>query len=184
MDKVPAIFLDRDGVIIENRPSYIRSLDDVAFIPGALDALVRLSRAQCKIVIVTNQSAIGRGLITQQEGYEINRFVIKRIEQAGGRVDATFICPHRPDQVCHCRKPKPGLLHEAAKALRIDLASSAIVGDALSDLQAGQAAGLSRLYLVRTGRGEMQLKLPEMDELMPFRVSDDLLGISEELAET
>ena len=92
----PAIFLDRDGVIIENQPAYVRSWDDVQFIPQALVALARLRDSLFKIVIVTNQSAIGRGQITLSEADSINRRLVQVIEKAGGRIDGVFMCPHAP----------------------------------------------------------------------------------------
>src|SRR5436190_23406732 len=102
-----AVFLDRDGVIIENREGYVRSWEDVAFLPGVLGALRRLARLSCAVAIVTNQSPVGRGLLTLEAAEAINRRVVARIEAAGGRIDASYLCPHRPDERCGCRKPAP-----------------------------------------------------------------------------
>lgn len=154
--KFPALFLDRDGVIIENRPDYIRSWDDVFIYPHVLDALAHASRSNYMIVIVTNQSVVGRGFITLEEAEKLNRRLVNIIEEAGGRVDGVFMCPHRPDEGCACRKPEPGLLLKAAQSLSLDLSASALIGDAMSDLEAGKAAGVSKLVLVRTGRGAAQ----------------------------
>jgi len=153
---VPAIFLDRDGVIIENRPNYVRSWDDVFIYPLVLDALARASRSNYRIVIVTNQSVVGRGFISLEEAEMINRRLVNVIDEAGGRVDGVFMCPHHPAEGCTCRKPKPGLLLKAAKSLSLDLSTSILIGDALSDLEAGKTAGISKLVLVRTGRGAAQ----------------------------
>ncbi len=163
-----ALFLDRDGVIIENRDNYVRAWEDVAFIPGALAALTQIRNSPYKIVIVTNQSAIGRGIITRQTAEEINTRVVQEIEAAGGRVDAVFMCPHTPDEHCSCRKPQPGLLLQAAEALSLDLSRSILIGDAVSDIQAGQAAGLLHTVLVCTGRGASQSQLPAAQHLQPF----------------
>ena len=163
--KFPALFLDRDGVIIENRPNYIRSWDDVLIYPQVLDALARVNRSDHKIIIVTNQSAIGRGFITLEAADIINRRLVNVIEEAGGKVDGVFICPHHPDEGCVCRKPKPGLLLKAAKSLSLDLSASVLIGDALTDLEAGKAAGVSRLVLVRTGRGAAQSSLINIHDL-------------------
>jgi D-glycero-D-manno-heptose 1,7-bisphosphate phosphatase len=151
-----AIFLDRDGVIIQNQPNYIRDWSEVQFFSQALEALAWLSTTSFKVVIITNQSVVGRGIVSLQAAEEINRRVVQEIQRAGGRIDGVFMCPHAPEDGCECRKPRPGLLRQAAQALSIDLPRSMIIGDALADLQAGQAAGTQRLVLVRTGRGADQ----------------------------
>jgi D-glycero-D-manno-heptose 1,7-bisphosphate phosphatase len=171
----PAIFLDRDGVIIENRSDYVRSWEDVAFIPGALSALAKASMSTYKIIIVTNQSAIGRGIISYQTAEEINQRLIQMISNAGGRVDGVFMCPHAPEEKCSCRKPQPGLILQAAEALDLDLSRSTLIGDALSDIQAGQAAGVCQRILVRTGRGSRQKHLPQPQGLDPYCVCDSLI---------
>ncbi len=153
-----AVFLDRDGVIIENREAYVRSWNDVEFLPNAFLALRELSQTTFKIVIVTNQSAIGRGIITLAKAAEINERIVQKIVESGGRVDGLFICPHAPQDHCDCRKPLPGLIFQAADALDIDLRSSIMIGDALTDMQAGQAAGIPTNILVKTGRGQEQLQ--------------------------
>jgi D-glycero-D-manno-heptose 1,7-bisphosphate phosphatase len=147
--------MDRDGVIIENRADYVKSIDEVHFIPGVLAALAGAARLPCRLVIVTNQSLIGRGLIDLEAAGRINEFVVQRLAAAGGRVDGVYVCPHRPDAGCDCRKPAPGLLRQAAAELAIDLAASVMIGDAVSDILAGQHAG-ARAILVRTGRGQGQ----------------------------
>jgi D-glycero-D-manno-heptose 1,7-bisphosphate phosphatase len=171
---VPGLFLDRDGVIIENRSSYIRSWDDVVFYPDALAALAQVKTTKHKIILVTNQSAIGRGIISSAQAWEINERVVETIKNAGGRVDGVYMCPHSPDEGCECRKPQPGLLIQAARELSVDLNQSILIGDALSDIQAGQAAGIKQTILVRTGRGADQLNQPFPPELKPFSVQPDL----------
>ena len=170
----PAIFLDRDGVIIENRPDYVRRWEDVRFYPQALQALAGIRTSPYKIVIVTNQSAVGRGLISLETVLLINQRIIETIEAHGGRIDGSFMCPHVPQDDCDCRKPKPGLFHQAAKALTLDLGQSYLIGDALSDILAGQAAGLRQTALVRTGRGVEQENLARPAELKPFLTFDTL----------
>lgn len=150
----PAVFLDRDGVIIQNRPDYVRSWEDVAFIPGVLPALAQLARLPCRVVVITNQAGIGKGIISQQGADEINRRLIEVIIRHGGRIDGIYVCPHRPEDQCECRKPKPGLILQAAQELDIDLQTSLLVGDNLSDLQAARAGGVGKAVLVRTGLGE------------------------------
>ncbi len=178
---VAAIFLDRDGVIIENRDAYVRSWADVEFLPGSFEALARLSASLYKIIVVTNQSAVGRNIISIQTAEDINRRVIAEIEKHGGRIDGVFMCPHAPDAGCTCRKPQPGLLLQAAAALGIDLSTSIMVGDAVSDLAAGQSAGIRRNFLVRTGRGAAQALRPEIARLQYFTICDSLADVVKQL---
>jgi D-glycero-D-manno-heptose 1,7-bisphosphate phosphatase len=177
----PAIFLDRDGVIIENRPDYVRSWQDVFIYPQALSALARISSSPYKIILVTNQSAIGRGIISFQTGAEINDRLVNEIRAAGGRIDGVFMCPHAPEDGCDCRKPRPGLFYQAAQALSLDLKNSVMIGDALTDLLAASSAGIQRVILVRTGRGAEQERLPEAGQIEPLLVSDSLSDALSEL---
>ena len=155
----PAIFLDRDGVLIESRQDYVRTREDIVFYPAALKALAKASRGSHMIVIVTNQSGVGRGLIDMDEADAINRHLVIEVQKAGGRIDAVCMCIHTPEQECNCRKPKPGLLLHATGLLGLDLPNSVMIGDAITDLKAGEAAGVGKVALVRTGRGEDQLKM-------------------------
>jgi len=166
--------MDRDGVIIENLPNYVRSWEEVKLIPGALEAISRLDTNRFRVVIVTNQSAVGRGIISIETAHEINKRLIAEIQQAGGHVDGVYMCPHSPEALCQCRKPLPGLILTAAQELDIDLSTSYMIGDALTDLAAGKAAGIPNLILVQTGRGKDQLVLPRAIELQPFVLSQDL----------
>ena len=176
MSKQPAVFLDRDGVIIENRARYVRAWADVTFLPGALAALARLSRAPLAVVIVTNQSAVGQGLLSEPEAEAINANLLTAIRAAGGRVDAVYLCPHTDADGCDCRKPAPGLLVRAAADLDLDLPRSVLIGDALSDLAAGRAAGVGRVALVRTGRGAAQERLAAGQRLDVFDNLADALA--------
>lgn len=173
----PALFIDRDGVIIENRATYVRSWPDVAFLPGILDGLARARDIPYLIVIITNQSAVGRGIMSLESAHEINRQVISQIDRRGGRIDGAYLCPHAPADGCDCRKPLPGMLLEAAKDLSIDLKQSLMVGDALTDIMAGQAAGVGEAVLVRTGRGLAQEQLPQASRLPTFTRVDSLLNV-------
>lgn len=171
------LFLDRDGVIIENRADYVRSWADVAFIPEALEAMQRLAALPYKIVVVTNQSAVGRGIITLADAEDINQRLSKIVVGSGGRIDGLYMCPHAPQDNCQCRKPLPGLLLKAAQDLDINLAKSLMVGDALTDMLAGRQAGVMQNFLVRTGRGAEQLRLPGAESARPFRVIDSLADL-------
>ncbi len=170
----PAVFLDRDGVIIENRKDHVLAWSEVEILPGSLEALARLSAGPYKIFIVTNQSAVGRGLISLEEAERINHQLVGVIEASGGRIDGLFMCPHAPEEGCACRKPEPGLLAEATRNATLDLKRSILIGDALSDLAAGRAAGVGNVALVRTGRGSAEEHLPEASELQPFSTYDTL----------
>lgn len=177
-DMNPAIFLDRDGVIIENREHYVRSWEDVRFLPKVLPALANAYLSGLRFIIVTNQSVVGRAIITYEQADVVNRRVIAEIERYGGRISGSYMCPHAPFHGCNCRKPKPGLLLQAAGELSIDLPGSTMIGDAVTDLQAGQAAGVGQRILVLTGRGAQQALRPEVKSLEPFTTYP---GLSEAL---
>jgi D-glycero-D-manno-heptose 1,7-bisphosphate phosphatase len=169
----PAIFLDRDGVINENRADYVKRWSEVTFLPGVFDALRRLAETDFAVVLITNQSAVGRGIISYEQAEHINRRVVATIEAHGGRVDGVFLCPHHPKDGCECRKPRPGLLLQAAAELALDLDHSFLIGDALSDMEAAQTAGL-RGVLVLTGRGQEEMRNVALDEPPSWSVVADL----------
>ena len=148
----PAIFLDRDGVLNENRADYVRGWDEFAFLPGTFSALRRLADLGAPIVVVTNQAGVGRGMIPPDTIDDIHRRMTSEIHRRGGRIERILWCPHTVDEQCHCRKPAPGMLLHAADQLDIDLERSVVVGDAETDIEAGQRAGC-RTVLVLTGRG-------------------------------
>jgi D-glycero-D-manno-heptose 1,7-bisphosphate phosphatase len=181
MSMNPAIFLDRDGVIIENSDTYVRSWRDVNFLPSSIEALRKLNPSVYKIVIITNQSAIGRGVISLAQAQEINRRVIDAIVEGGGRIDGLFVCPHSPDDGCTCRKPLPGLILQAAEALSLDLEHSIMIGDAMTDIQSGQAAGIPTNILVKTGRGLTQLQSGPLSLLPRIFVYSDLANAVESI---
>ena len=148
---IQAIFLDRDGVI--NRPPqnrYITHWKQFQFLPGALRAIRRLTQEGKSVVVVSNQAGVGRGLYSLGELRRINRNMLRRIHETGGRVRAVYYCTHRPQDLCACRKPKPGMLQRASRSYRIDLRRSFIVGDNETDLLLGQSVGC-RTVLVLTG---------------------------------
>lgn len=155
-----AVFLDRDGVIVENRPDHVKSWAEVRFLDGAFESLLQLAALPVAVVIVSNQGVVGRGLITLEQAWDIQNQIVREIEARGGCIDASYLCPHHPDDGCSCRKPSPGMLQQAAEELQLDLARSWFVGDAISDLQSAWAAGV-RGILVRTGRGvEHEVRIP------------------------
>jgi D-glycero-D-manno-heptose 1,7-bisphosphate phosphatase len=152
------VFLDRDGVINEE-VEYLHDPDRVILVGGSAEAIAALRRAGLAVVAVTNQAGIARGMYTERELAAVTARVGELLERAGGRLDATYFCPHHPEAgvgayriACRCRKPGPGMLEQAAAEHGIDLARSAIVGDKAIDLEAGRAAGCAAV-LVRSGHG-------------------------------
>ena len=170
----PAIFLDRDGVLIENRADYVRNWAQVNILPKIVEALASDAIKNYKIIIVTNQSAVGRGLITLETAQNINNNLVRVIKKHKGQIHAVYMCPHDPGAQCSCRKPKPGLILQAAHDLALDLARSWMIGDAWSDLLAGQAAGVHKVAIVKTGRGGEQLLQHSPDSLTDYLVFNDL----------
>jgi D-glycero-D-manno-heptose 1,7-bisphosphate phosphatase len=170
----PAVFLDRDGVIIKNRSTYVRTWDDVEILPDVLPALAQMTTCPYKIVVITNQSVVGRGLISLSAAEKINQRLADAIKKAGGRIDGIFMCPHKPDDNCECRKPHPGLIFQAAHTLTLDLKRSILIGDALTDLQSGLNAGVGKIALVLTGRGMQQAQSLEVQQMKSLPVFDNL----------
>ena len=170
----PSIFLDRDGVLIENRSDYVRDWSQVKIIPEAIRALSLAPIEKYKVVIVTNQSAVGRGLILLKTAQEINQRLVNLIRDHGGQIDGVYMCPHKPEDGCSCRKPLPGLLLQAAGDLSIDLQRSWMIGDAWSDVQAGEAAGTRGTILLKTGRGTEQLLQAHLKKVTGNLVFDNL----------
>ena len=170
----PSIFLDRDGVLIENRSDYVRDWSQVKIIPEAIRALSLAPIKKYKVVIITNQSVVGRGLISLKTALEINQRLINLIRDHGGQIDGVYMCPHKPEDGCSCRKPLPGLLLQAAKDLSLDLQRSWMIGDAWSDVLAGTAAGMRGTILLKTGRGTAQLLQGRLEEVTGNLVCDNL----------
>ena len=146
------VILDRDGVINVDRADYVLTPAQWQPIPGSLEAIARLTDAGYLVGVATNQSAIGRGLLTEDELGEIHVRMQEAVRSHGGRIDHVAHCPHAPSQSCTCRKPAPGLLRQIADALGAELADGVFVGDSLRDLQAARAVHC-RPILVRTGHG-------------------------------
>jgi len=152
--KRPAIFLDRDGVINEDR-GYVHQSANFVFLPGVQDALRRLQDAGFVLVIVTNQSGIGRGYFNEADYAALTAYMRAELHRVGVTVDAVYHCPHLPPAkggVCDCRKPLPGMIERAISELSIDPAKSFMIGDKPSDIAAGRAAGLAAAYQVGHGQ--------------------------------
>jgi D-glycero-D-manno-heptose 1,7-bisphosphate phosphatase len=136
-----AVFLDRDGVINFDRHDYVKSWAEFKFLPQVFEALRILKKNKLRVVVVTNQSAVGRGLMSISTLRGIHKKMLRAIEKRGGRIDAIYYCPHRPDEKCKCRKPKPGMVLKAVKDLKIDLSRSYLVGDSRKDVELAQSVG-------------------------------------------
>jgi D-glycero-D-manno-heptose 1,7-bisphosphate phosphatase len=135
-----AVFLDRDGTVIED-PGYLSDPSGVRLLPGAADALRKLRAAGYRLVLVSNQSGIGRGYFTAEQAEAVHRRVVEQLSRKGVVLDDARYCPHAPDDGCPCRKPRPGLLLAAARELGLDLGASFMVGNSSVDIGAGRNAG-------------------------------------------
>jgi len=140
-------FLDRDGVI-NNDVGYVYKIDDFEFLDGVVEALKQLQAQGFAIIVVTNQSGIGRGYYTEQDYQQLTQWYVDQLSQLGVTITDVFHCPHSPQDNCSCRKPLPGLFYQAADRYDITFADSIMVGDKISDMEAGKAAGVGRCYLV------------------------------------
>jgi len=165
------VILDRDGVINKDSEDFIKSPEEWQSIPGSPEAIARLTHANYRVVVATNQSGMGRGLFDIGTFNRINEKMHREINNAGGRIDGIFYCPHRPDENCKCRKPEPGMLIEICRRLHCDLEGVPAIGDSLRDIRAAQAVG-ARPILVLTGEGRStELKHRELGDT---EVYDDL----------
>jgi len=164
------IILDRDGVINEDSDSYVKSCDEWRAIDGSIEAIVKLQQCGYKVAIATNQSGIARKYLTLAELNLIHNKMIAAIKNAGGEfnVQNIFICPHGPGDNCACRKPKPGLLIQAANYFNVDPSEILFVGDAERDILAAKAFGV-KAALVTTGKGQKTLKQGGMDNIPVYK---------------
>jgi D-glycero-D-manno-heptose 1,7-bisphosphate phosphatase len=177
------VILDRDGTINQDSPDYVKSADEWLPLPGSLEAIARLNHAGWHVVVVSNQSGLGRGLFEVSDLNDIHTKMHKMLATVGGRIDAVFYCPHAPDEACHCRKPDTGLFEQIAERYGIDLKGVPAVGDSARDLIAGAAVGCQP-HLVLTGNGAVY-KGRVLPEAFPpeTRVHADLGAFSEFLLE-
>ena len=166
---VRAVFLDRDGVINYDSPDYILKPEAWRPIPGSLEAIARLRRENIAVAIVSNQSALGRGMIDQDTFHAIHTKMMRMIEEAGGAIAHAAYCPHAPGDSCACRKPKPGLVYEALNSLGLGQCADRVVfiGDSVRDVQAAVDAGVWPV-LVQTGYGDAGQILARSKQLFPM----------------
>ncbi len=164
----PAVFLDRDGTLNEE-VGYLDRLDRLALYPWAIDAVRLLNRAGFAVVVVTNQAGVARGLLTEEFLDGLHRHLDELFTAGGAKIDRYYYCPHHPEaplaayrQRCGCRKPRPGMVRQAARELSLDLARSFVVGDRWRDVQMAPAVGAQGI-LVRTGYGASEAESPPAD---------------------
>ena len=168
------VILDRDGVINEERPDFVKSADECVPIAGSIDAIARLHQAGFTVVIATNQSGLARGKFDLDDLEAMHYKLTQLVEEKGGEISAIFYCPHAPEDNCKCRKPKPGLLDAIEAEFNTSAEGVAFIGDTLRDLQAGVAKGCLPL-LVKTGNGLKTLhalQYPDTD------ITNDLPGVT------
>ena len=145
--KNKAVFLDRDGVINKKRIDHVKSVDEIKIFSNVGDAIKLLRDKGYLVIIITNQSVIGRNIISEKKLDEIHIELKNYLKQSNTYVDSIYYCPHIPEQNCDCRKPKPGLIFEACQDFDIDLKNSYFIGDSISDLDAAGNAGCKGILL-------------------------------------
>ena len=167
------VFIDRDGVINANRPDYVKSWHEFHFLPGSREAIAKLSRAGHRIVVCTNQAGVAKGIIAVETIEDIHRKMVAEIAEMGGLIEKVYYCPHAKEENCACRKPRPGMLLRARDELDLDLTDAVFVGDSMSDIRAGLAAGIHTI-LVLSGLGLEQFRTHHQEAESPFRISMNL----------
>jgi D-glycero-D-manno-heptose 1,7-bisphosphate phosphatase len=175
-----AIFIDRDGTINEDI-GYVSSPDELIIYPWAAEALRLINESGMKAIVITNQSGVARSLYTEQTLGAIHDRLTRELSRSGARIDGIYYCPHHPEigdetyrKTCECRKPRPGMLLDAARDHRIDLAASYVIGDKASDINLAAEVG-ARGALVLTGYGRETLRRRDRWPCEPVIVADDLL---------
>jgi D-glycero-D-manno-heptose 1,7-bisphosphate phosphatase len=154
------IFLDRDGTVIHDT-GYPNDPQQVHLLPGAGEALARLQQQGFHLILVSNQSGVNRGIITEVQALEVHRQVLASLTHYGVRIDAAYYCTHVPEEGCSCRKPAPGMLLGAAAELGLDLSRAFMIGDKPSDIEAGMRAGCRTILLTTMLEPGMRNPRPE-----------------------
>src|ERR1017187_8767501 len=176
-----AVFLDRDGTIIEER-NYLRRVEEVVILPGAAAALARLLKAGFKLFIVSNQSGVGRGYFTRADVDKVNDHLLQALGHERVRFEKVYIAPEAPDAPSRGRKPSPQFLLDARDEFGVDLAQSYMIGDKMIDLECGWNAGVRKCLLVRTGYGA-ELERASADKLGAAAVVEDLSAAAQWILE-
>lgn len=169
------VFLDRDGVINRDSPAYVKSWDEFEFLPGSLEALRQLHQSGFTTIIITNQSAIGRQMITRETLEGMHRRMSAEVRSHGGRIEDIFYCPHRPDEGCDCRKPKAGLIDRARRKYALIPSGAMMVGDSAKDIECARNASCRAAILVKTGNGRKAEKQLLNRKIPVDYLAEDLL---------
>jgi D-glycero-D-manno-heptose 1,7-bisphosphate phosphatase len=173
------IILDRDGTINVDRKDFVKTADEWQALPGALESIARLNQAGWHIMVVSNQSGLGRGHFDMSALNAMHDKLHSSLAKVGGKIDAIFFCPHTPDDNCNCRKPLPGMFLDIMDRTGVSAAQVHAVGDSLRDLQAADAAGC-QVHLVKTGNGQTLLnKIPIDGYPASTRVHEDLSAFAD-----
>ncbi len=167
------ILLDRDGVLNEERKDFVKNLDELVILPGVPEAVAKLTQAGHIIAVCTNQSGVGKGLMTEETLHIIHAHLAKIVMKEGGRIAHFFACTETPENATRYRKPGPGMLEEAMRMFDAGPEATVMIGDSLRDLQAAAAAGCRRI-LVRTGNGLATIEAGLPRAVLPVAVYDDL----------
>ncbi len=147
MNKLKTVFVDRDGVINQERSDYVKSISELEIYPNVAKNIKLLKDAGFLVVVITNQSAVNRGIVTHEMINQIHNSIQDHLKKHGTFLDGFYYCPHTPDENCNCRKPKPGLLQQAILELNIDLNSSWMIGDSDSDIEAADSVGCKAIKI-------------------------------------
>lgn len=172
INKNKAIFLDRDGVIIEEK-NYLHKIEDVLLIPQSAAALKKLQDAGFLLIVITNQSGVGRGYFSMDDVHKVNSHIQDLLKKEGVYIKKFYIAPESPDQPSRGRKPSPAFLFDARDEFNIDLSNSYVIGDKFIDLECGWNAGVKKAILVRTGYGR-KTEMENHDKLKQAIVADDI----------
>ena len=165
------VFLDRDGVLNRDRADYVKNLQEFEMLRGAAEAVARLNRMGYRVVVVSNQAGVGKGLIPEEVLSQITEALHHAVQQAGGEIGAVYYCTHRPEDDCDCRKPRPRLILKACRALGIQPSECVFIGDAERDVKAAHAAGCGSVLVLTGFATEEDV---EHFEAKPDYVADDL----------
>ena len=169
-------FLDRDGVINRDSADYIKHWSEFEFLPKSLEALKKLKQNGFTTIVITNQSVINRKMVSREGLRHIHTRMKACVQSSGGEITDIFFCPHTPEDRCHCRKPKPGLIDQAKKRYRIDLSTAVMVGDSAKDIECARNAGCRYALLVETGNGIQAEKILKEKAIHPDHVAPDLFN--------
>lgn len=162
IENLSLVILDRDGVINQDSPDYIKTPDEFIMIPGSANAILQLNKAGIKVAVATNQSGVARGLYSEETLIQMHQKMHDELKKVGAHIDLIKYCPHHPDEKCFCRKPNPGMLIDIGKSLNVDLKNAVMIGDRIRDILAGFRAGthVILIHAFEATHPEITVKFP------------------------